>query len=112
MFLFRINVTITYQTDDIHEIDLLYKNIDRTFQSFAQPLGYKIVWGERKLRIPSQSMGQGVTGSDSFVVEREFLQYKNARASVDIFVGIIDLLRCPGELDISYKVATTKIVVE
>ena len=112
MFLFRIKVTITYQSDDPHEIDILYKNIDHTFQAFSKPLGYKLVWGASKLRIPTESMNQAVTGSDSFEVERKFHYYKNARASVGIFAGIIELLRCPGELDISYKVVTEKIVVE
>ncbi len=112
MFLFKIKVTITYQSDDPHEIDLLYKNIDYTFQAFAKPLGYKIVWGASKLRTPTLPMGQAVTESDSFEVERKFLQYKNVFASVKIFSGIVDLLRSLGELDISYKVVTEKIVVE
>lgn len=112
MFLFKMTITITYQTDDVHEIDLLYKHVDQTFQYFAKPLGYNIVWGKSKLRVPSQSMGQSVTESDTFVIERKFLQYKNVRSSVKIFSGVIELLQSTGYVNIDWKLAKDKIVVE
>lgn len=112
MFLFKMTVTITYLGTDPKEIDLLYKNVDQTFQYIAKPLGYNIVWGKSKLRAPSESMGQAVTESDTFVIERKFLQYKNVLSSMKIFSGIIEMLRSQGYIDIDYKVARDKIVVE
>lgn len=112
MFLFKMTVTITYRTTDPHEIDLLYKNINQTFQAFVKPLGYNIVWGKSKLRIPTHSMDQAVTESDSFQVERKFHKHKSVLSSVKIFSGIIDLLSFPEEIDIDYKVARDKIVIE
>lgn len=112
MFLFRMTVTISYQTDDVHEIDLLYKNVDKTFQLFARPLGYSIVWGASKLSKPSRPMEQAVTESDTFVIERKFLQYKNVANSVKIFSGIIDLLGSGWPLNISWTLERDKIVLE
>lgn len=110
MFLFRMHVTITYPTSEPNEIDILYKHTDLLFRTIGEPLGYTIEWENCRLRVPTESMDQAVTESDSFVVERKFLQYKNVYTSRKIFSGIIELLGSLGELGVSYNMEQVKIL--